>query len=205
MSEGQTIDVGPTTATSEIGNKTATDAKAGLEALSSGLKSAFSDKEEEYARRIVAGENPASMGVPASLQEGVRNAVDRLQQKSTLPAISQEEGATQALDFGTTDEELEQQKAEARAKIPETQPETIDFGTTEGELGEQKAIVRAYLSEIEKQMPLVRDGKLTKESFQELVNKAKASGAPTDILQKLLESGGFMVIQVGNKERPSSS
>jgi hypothetical protein len=149
MSEEQPIEGNRIATVGHQENKTAADAKTGFKDLSSGIKGSFEDKEAEYAKRIIAGEDPASMGVPGPLQEGVRRKIDELQQKKPESEQPVEEQLAEShLDFGTTEEELEEQKAKAREAMAETQSATpLDFGDTEEEIEAQKAAKRATMAE----------------------------------------------------------
>jgi len=79
--------------------KAAMTAETGLHSLGGVLGDAANEKIEEYARRILAGEDPKTMGVPGNWQAEVGAKVNALSSQKG-PSASGPTG----IDFGTADE-----------------------------------------------------------------------------------------------------
>lgn len=61
-----------------VGEATASDVKAAFDGITEGLKAAGMKKVDDYARRILQGESPATMGIPQAWLPTVKDRCDQL-------------------------------------------------------------------------------------------------------------------------------
>ena len=86
-----------------IPGKTAQDATKGMEAFSKSFEEAFDQTSQKYADRILAGEDPTTMGVPPSLREQVTQLVTKGKEGEDIKNETATDKGDQAseLDFGS--------------------------------------------------------------------------------------------------------
>jgi hypothetical protein len=92
--------------------KAAKTAETGLNSLGGMLGDAANEKIEEYARRIVGGEDPRTMSVPGPWRAEVEAKINTLRGQTVTPV-----GSPVGIDFGTADEGTPRSQIEGH-KIP---------------------------------------------------------------------------------------
>lgn len=101
-----------------LANQTAIDALDGLHALGKGIASAADDKAQEYAQRILTGEDPKTMRIPKAFHkqvEGYVNAGRAPVENDETPGV----GSAGRFDMGFDDNEDDETAIE-NLSAPET-------------------------------------------------------------------------------------